>query len=428
MKRVLIITYYWPPSGGAGVQRWLKFAKYLPLYGWEPVVIVPDPESATYPVRDESLRHELPRNIEVIQTKNFDFFNLYKKASGAKNIPYAGFASESGRVSFRQKISRFIRGNFFLPDPRKGWNKYAISAAMELISSKQPDCIITTGPPHSTHLIGLRLKEKFNIPWLADFRDPWTDIYYYREFYPTKLAHQVNLGMEKKVLRKADKVITVSPSWKELFKSKTDTDVDVLTNGYDHENFNLQTGPGNDALVITYIGSMSDIYPIDTFLEAFESFTRVSPDAKFRIIGTISESVRTKINRLPPKNIELVPYMDHRKVITYLYLADVLLLLIPEHASSKGIVPGKLFEYLAVGKPVLVIGPGDGDGAEIVRKGNSGDTFTAQEAMKIANTLEKWDKKRPIIKPNEIYSRKNLTGNLAGILDEMTDNMHQYNI
>jgi len=427
MKRVLIITYYWPPSGGAGVQRWLKFAKFLPHFGWEPVVIVPDPDSAAYPVRDESLGDEMPRNIEVIPTKNSDFFNLYKKASGAKNVPYAGFASESGKVSFRQKVSRFIRGNFFLPDPRKGWNRYAISAAIEQISLKQPDCIITTGPPHSTHLIGLRLKEKFNLPWLADFRDPWTDIYYYRDFYPTRMAHLVNLGMEKKVLQKADRVITVSPSWKELFSSKTDTDVDVLTNGYDHENFSPQAGPENNGLIITYIGSMSDIYPIDAFLEAFELFIRNSPDAKFRIIGTISESVRARINRLPVKNIELISYMDHKEVLSYLYKADVLLLLIPEHASSNGIVPGKLFEYLAVGKPVLVIGPGDGDSAEIVRNGNSGDTFTAQEAGKIAGTLEKWDKKRPIIEPNEIYSRKNLTGNLAGVLNEMAE-MHGKNI
>ncbi|MEX0986968.1 MAG: glycosyltransferase family 4 protein [Bacteroidales bacterium] len=421
MKRVLIFTYYWPPSGGAGVQRWLKFAKYLPHYGWEPVVIVPDPDKATYPVRDASLNHELPGNIEVIQTKNFDFFSLYKKASGAKNVPYAGFASESGKISFRQKISRFVRGNFFLPDPRKGWNRHAISAAIDLISSKQIDCIITTGPPHSTHLIGLQLKEKFNIPWLADFRDPWTDIYYYRDFYPTKLAHQINLGMEKKVLQRADMVITVSPSWKELFKSKTNTNIGILTNGYDHENFSNQTSAESNGLIITYIGSMTDIYPIDTFLEAFESFIRISPNAKFRIVGTISEAVKAKISRLPDKNLELVSYVDHKEVISYLYKTGVLLLLIPEHNSSKGIVPGKLFEYLAVGKPVLVIGPTDGDGAEIVRKGGSGETFTAQDAMKITNTLEKWEKKRPRIKPNEIYSRKNLTGKLAGILNKTAD-------
>jgi hypothetical protein len=183
MKKVLIITYYWPPSGGAGVQRWLKFAKYLPEYGWEPIILTIDPAYAAYPVTDDSLISEIPSTVKVFTTPAVDYFSIYKKDKS--RIPTAGFAN-SRENTVKDKILRFIRGNFFIPDPRKGWNGFAFKKACEIIETEGIKHVITTSPPHSTQLIGTKIKRKYpEIKWIADLRDPWTDIYYYDQFYPT---------------------------------------------------------------------------------------------------------------------------------------------------------------------------------------------------------------------------------------------------
>lgn len=417
MRRVLIITYYWPPSGGAGVQRWLNFVKYLPEFGWEPVVIAPNPDIAAYPLRDDSLLQEVAKNTQVIHTHDFNFFNFYKKLSGEKNIPYGGFASDSGNIPFSQKIGRFIRGNFFLPDPRRGWIKYAFKTASDFIASNKVDCVVTTGPPHSSHLTGLKLKKKFGLKWLADFRDPWTDIFYYKDFYPTKVAHLLNLRMEKSVIQKADEIITVSPSWKQLFESKGAACVSFITNGYDPQNFKSVKKLTADRFIITYIGTMSDIYPIDAFLNAFEVFIKDHPTALFRFIGSISSRLQKKFSGLPENNFEYISYVPHHDVPTYLLEASVLLLLIPEHKSSKGIIPGKLFEYLAIGIPILVIGPKEGDAAQIVQNSNSGAAVDNSETKRVLELLDFWIQNKTIIQKDDRYTRKNLTKNLAGILN-----------
>ena len=215
MKKVLIITYYWPPSGGAGVQRWLKFAKYLPEYGWQPIILTVDQEYASYPQRDESLLSEVNPACLVYTTKSFELYNLYKFISGKKEVPYGGFANET-RESFFQKASKFLRGNFLVPDPRRGWNKYALGKAIELIREFNIDTVVTTSPPHSTQLIGLKLKQEFNTRWIADLRDPWTDIYYYNQFKHTALARKIDQKYEREVVENADLLITVSEDVKRI--------------------------------------------------------------------------------------------------------------------------------------------------------------------------------------------------------------------
>ena len=183
MNKALIITYYWPPSGGAGIQRWLKFAKYLPEFGWQPVILTVNEQHAVYPLTDNSLEKEVANNITVYRTAATNWFRFY--SSNKAKVPSAGFASNLNN-SIKGKISRFIRGNFFIPDPRRGWNKFAFAKACEIIEKENITTIITTSPPHSTQLIGLKLKKKFKeLKWIADLRDPWTDIYYYDMFYPT---------------------------------------------------------------------------------------------------------------------------------------------------------------------------------------------------------------------------------------------------
>ena len=175
MKKTLIITYYWPPGGGAGVQRWLKMARHLPDFEIEPFILTVDPGYATYPATDNTLENDIPRGLKVFKTKATDYFRILSKDK--KAISSAGFAKE-GKNSFREKVARFIRGNIFIPDPRRGWNRFAFGKAVEVIDNNGINTVITTSPPHSTQLIGLKLKKRFpEIKWIADLRDPWTDIY-----------------------------------------------------------------------------------------------------------------------------------------------------------------------------------------------------------------------------------------------------------
>ena len=198
IKKVLIITYYWPPSGGAGVQRWLKFVKYLPEFNIHPYVLSVDPQYASFPVLDESLEKEVPESVQVFKTKSREPFSFYKKITGESEIPYAGFVNQ-GNPGLLNKIARVIRGNLFIPDARVGWNKFALKKAIEIIQKYEIDTLITTSPPHSTQLIGLKLKNKTGVNWIADLRDPWTDIYYYKQMYHTIWAKKLDEKYEKKV-------------------------------------------------------------------------------------------------------------------------------------------------------------------------------------------------------------------------------------
>jgi glycosyltransferase involved in cell wall biosynthesis len=272
MNKVLIVTYYWPPSGGAGVQRWLKFSKYLPEFGWDPIILTVDQVYATYPVTDYSLTNDLPSSVKVFTTPATNYFDIYKKDKS--KIPSAGFANSVDNT-FKGKLLRFVRGNFFIPDPRKGWNKYAFKKACELIEKEGIRHIITTSPPHSTQLIGLKIKKRYPaLKWIADLRDPWTDIYYYKHFYPTIISKAIDLKFEKSVLQNADKIITVGRSLKTLFSVKV-SDVarktEVITNGYDESDFKEVTKIIPKRFTITYVGTLSDIYPIEGLIPALKT-------------------------------------------------------------------------------------------------------------------------------------------------------------
>ena len=423
MKKVLIITYYWPPSGGAGVQRWLKFAKYLPEFGWQPVILTVDTEYASYPQRDESLLSEVDPNCLVYTTKSFELYNFYKLISRKKEVPYGGFASES-KEGLLQKVSKFIRGNFLLPDPRKGWNKYALKKAEELIKLHHIDTVITTSPPHSTQLIGLKLKQKLNIRWIADLRDPWTDIYYYNQFKHTALARKIDKSYERKVVENADQLITVSEDVKRVFAEKSRFPISektvVIPNGFDEDDFRLTNFPAEAKKVITYSGTISEAYRVDCLLEALH---RLNDDLKsqvrIRFVGKVPSSIEQKF-RSTGLEIELVGYVDHPKSIEYLFRSDLLLLVIPEVKNNRGILTGKFFEYLASQKPILAIGPIDGDLAKIIRETNCGKLFDYDDSegmlQFIQNTLAK-----PISVSNpermNRYSRKQLTHKIAELLE-----------
>ena len=425
MKKVLIITYYWPPSGGAGVQRWLKFAKYLPEYGWQPVILTVDPLYASYPQRDESLAGEIDPQCMVYTTKSFELYNVYKFLSGKKEVPYGGFANES-KEGLLQKASKFIRGNFLLPDPRKGWNRYALKKASELILQFNIDTVVTTSPPHSTQLIGLKLKQKFNIKWIADLRDPWTDIYYYNQFKHTAFARTIDLQYERKVVENADLLVTVSEDVKRIFAGKSSLPVAaktvVIPNGFDEDDFLLKQVPAETKKVITYTGTISEAYPVDCFLQALNALDQgLKSQILIRFVGKVPPSVVKKF-RYTQLEIELVGYVDHTKSIEYLFRSSLLLLVIPEVKNNHGILTGKFFEYLASQKPILAIGPTKGDLAKIIQETNCGQLFDYQDAegMRrfIVASLSNPVTETSVSERASQYSRKQLTGKIAQLLND----------
>ena len=427
MKKVLLITYYFPPSGGAGVQRWLKTINYLPKAGVETIVLTVDPAVASYPQIDESLCNDVPSGIKIYRTGTREILSLYKKVSPKKEVPYGGFANEPN-PNLIQKISRFIRGNFFLPDPRRGWNKYALAKAKEIIESEAIETIVTTSPPHSTQLIGLELKRLYpHLNWVADLRDPWTDIYYNEDLYPTRWAKKGNLRYERSVLLGADQIITVSEECKRLFAEKADVaeKISVVPNGYDTKDFINSTiinkkekitphsslFPNGHQHVLTpnyltYVGVWAPQYD----LEPLKSLVQGKNDILLRFVGVVSDEIRKEIESWGVQT-EFVSYVNHGKAIEYMQASDALLLFIPNVPNNEGILTGKLFEYLAAGRKILLFGPKYGDAMRLINECEAGECYT--EEFKLEEFLNKPYQGNDNIKS---YSREALAGKIASLL------------
>lgn len=421
MKRVLVITYNWPPSGGIGVQRWLKFSKHLLSYGWEPVILTVDPFYATYPALDTSISRDVPP-LEIHKTRATDWFRLLSRDKS--KIPSAGFAMNTDN-SLKGIISRFIRGNFFIPDPRRGWNRYAFRKACEIIESQKIDRIITTSPPHSTQLIGLRLRKKYpEIKWIADLRDPWTDIYYYKKFFPTPLSRFIDSAYEKRVLQSADLITTVGKSLKTLLGSKVpgiEGKIHVISNGFDEDDFRGIITEQPDVLTISYIGSLSGIYPVNGFLDALKIIAAKGIDYRLRFTGSVPAEIKDRIIKgSGSPDISFTPFSSHQTALLSMLNASTLLLIIPDHESSRSIITGKMFEYLAAGKPVICLAPTDGDAAVILQETGHGRTFDYNDAAGIAGYIEELALNRniPDLPPPESYSRKNIVKRVAELLEK----------
>lgn len=419
--KILIITYYWPPSGGAGVQRWLKFAKYLPSTGWYPVVVTVKPEYAAYPFRDESLADEIPVDVEVRRTKATNYFSFYSK--DPSKIPSGGFANNPGK-GLKNTISRFLRGNLFIPDPRRGWNRYAFREASRLIEEEGITHIITTSPPHSTQLIGLRLKKKYpGIKWIADLRDAWTDIYYYDHFYPTAIAKSIDSYYEKSVIQCADKIITVGNNLSQMFSSKAgwvSSKFAVLPNGFDEEDFEGIRNTDPERFTITYVGTLSEIYPTEGFFRALGELEKEGKDFIVRFVGSLPSETKEKIRSLiGSEKTDFISYTEHPNAIRLMASSSLLVIIIPETKESRAITPGKVFEYIAVQKPVLYIGPFDGDAVFHLKHCGYNAIFEPGESDKIHDFLNMMIETNPETRYyNHLeYSRRTLTNTLAGILN-----------
>ena len=392
--RLLVLTYYWPPSGGAGVQRCLKWVKYLPELGVQPTVITVDPDQASYPVRDESLLREVPAGVRVLRTPTLEPFESYQKLTG-RAVPHGGFANE-GKPSAVQQAMRFVRGNFFLPDPRRGWNRYALAAVDKLLAAgEQFDAVLTSSPPHSTQLIGLEIQKRYGLPWLADLRDPWTDIYYTKDLHRTPPAAWLDARYERQVLSRADAVLVTSPETERLFRRKlpdlAQGKIVVLPNGYDEPDFQQPSVPPTDCLRLTHTGTITARYRIDKLLKAVAECQRLYPQVPWRLrfVGQVDAGVREQVVAAGLSAVtEFLPFVPHQQSVAYLLTSSALLMAIPDVALNRGILPGKIFEYIAARKPVLCVGPAGSDADTTLREAGAGQALPYNDYTLMLRTLE----------------------------------------
>ncbi|MDP5104799.1 MAG: glycosyltransferase family 4 protein [Polaribacter sp.] len=415
--KVLIITYYWPPAGGSGVQRWLKFVKYLQNFDIEPLVYTV--ENANYPKEDTSLNNEVPKNVKVLKQPIWEPTDLLfwkqknQQKSDVSNAVNNGFLS-------------FIRGNFFIPDPKVFWVNSSVKYLHKYLQENKVDVIISTGPPHSMHLIAEKLKKKNKIKWIADFRDPWTDLYYNKEFKQLSFAKNRNLKLETSVFKNADCILTVSNALKKEFAKKA-TRVEVITNGFDDEVLAENSVKLDKKFSISYIGLLPKQSNPKVLFCVLKKLclenTDFKKDLKLNFIGDISEDVKQEIlsNNLI-ENTNFIGYVSHKEAIEYQKKAQVLLLLIPDVQKSEGILTGKLFEYLTAKRPILAIGPESGDLSEILTNTNAGVVVGFRNEAKLTSEIKKLYqqyKTGSLIvdsKNIEQYHRKELTKSLSEII------------
>jgi glycosyltransferase involved in cell wall biosynthesis len=436
MKRVLIITYYWPPSGGSGVQRWLKMSKYLPENGWQPVIYTA--ENAEYPVEDPSLEKDVCPEAEVIRRPIVEPYSFYKKFLGIKKEQKvkAGFIDETGKQKgWKERLSVWIRGNFFIPDARCWWVKPSVKYLKSYLKDHPVDAIISTGPPHSMHLIAMKLKEALGIPWIADFRDPWTEIDYYNELHLTRWADRKHHRLEHEVLTKADKVVTVAPDGARRLEKLGAKDVATIFNGFDRDDDPQAAVAPADKFSITYLGVLSKIQSPENLWQGLGELLKenvvFSKDLKINMIGQIDTSVVKAIqdNGLSD-HVVFTPYIPHDQVSQVHRSSSLLLLLLMPDSEprAKGLLTGKLFEYMASGRPILCIGPEDGDAARILNETHAGGTvgFANKEKIKeaIIGYYQRYlehDLPSNASAEMEQYSRKALTGEYAKLLNHLKE-------
>lgn len=433
MKKVLIITYYWLPSGGAGVQRWIKFTKYLRNFGWEPVIYTP--ENPEYPSLDDSFKNDIASDTQVIKTRIWEPFDIYRSLLGKKGqVINAGFISEDKEKGWKEKLSVWIRGNFLIPDPRKFWIRPSVKYLYKYLKEHPVDAIVTTGPPHSMHLIAMRLKKHFpNIKWVADFRDPWTNIDFYKDLHLTKWADGKHHRFEKHVVTQADAITVVSTGMQEEFLLMRPAGVHVIANGYDEDDVHKVQSIMDEKFTVSHIGTMNSARNPIVLWKAMRSLCAENEcfrtDLKIQLIGKVDFSILDALRKYGLKrHLIKTDYLTHDEAIKKQQSSQVLLLLINRTANAKGILTGKFFEYLASKRPVLGVGPLDGDAAQVLNETGAGVMvdFDDVEAAKkvISNYYELYKKNQLTFKTNNVekYSRKNLTKNLSDLLNQLTAN------
>lgn len=429
-KKVLIITYYWPPSGGSSVLRWLKFAKYLHEFGWNATVYTPkNPEPQAI---DESLIADIPESVKVIRKKIREPYTLFKRLlrkPKGKSLATA-FISDSNKKSMLNDISVWIRGNFFIPDARKYWIKPSVRYLTNYLNRHPHNVLVSTGPPHSMHMIAKGLKSRTGIPWLADFRDPWTNIDYYSQLKLTRLADRKHHRLEAQVLKKADTIVTVSPTMTKEFGETGATSVHTITNGFDTTPGFTEVPKENKHFTLLHVGSMPESRNPQVLWKVLGKITEEDPEfrkkLKIELIGNVDCTILQSIEKTGlTDSLVKLDHMPNREVLLKMAQASVLLLVINNTQNATGILTNKFFEYLSTKQPIIGIGPPKGDAAKILEDTGAGRMLDYQDEKGIEDYIRSiiTDFEKGMlsvdVKNIDNFSRRNLTASLVQILDSL---------
>ena len=426
-KKILIITYYWPPAGGPGVQRWLKFVKYLPDFGIQPIVYIP--ENPTYPIVDENLVKEVSDKTIILKQKIFEPYQLASFLSKNKTQKISsGIIPNQKKQSFLDKTFLWIRGNLFIPDARVFWVKPSVAYLEKYIVENNIDTIVTSGPPHSLHLIGLELKQKLDLKWFADFRDPWTTIGYHKSLRLSSFAAKKHKSLEHQVLNTADTIIVTSKTTKTEFVAITNKPIAVITNGYDMEQVEKQVLDSKFSLA--HIGSfLSERNPLilwESLVELINEIPEFKSHVEIKLIGAVSQEVLETMTQFGLNSyLNNLGYVSHAEAIAHQRKSQVLLLVEINSQETKSIIPGKLFEYMVSSRPIIAIGPKGSDFAEIITTTNTGIFFDYSEKMKLKSVILDFYNQflEGELQVNGVglqrYSRKNLTKELVELLNKI---------
>ncbi len=424
MKKVLIITYYWPPAGGSGVQRWLKFTKYLPKYNWQPIIYTP--ENPYFEVQDEALLKDIPSEAEIWKTSIWEPYALKDKLFGrGGKSQSAGVISN--KKSLKNKVLNWVRGNIFIPDPKVYWVKPSVKYLLNKIKQHKIEHIITTGPPHSMHLIGLALKKEIpSLKWIADFRDPWSELDLLDEFHLSNSSRKKHKDLEKEVLQTADVTLTVSETWVENLKRLGGIRIELITNGYDSADFELKPKT-NDKFIIGHYGLLNHLRNPKNLWKALANLCEENTDfnAKLEIhlSGNIDGEVLTEIaayTQLKEK-VKQLGYLSHSQVLQQYNEASVLLLLLFNSKSGVGNYPGKIFEYFAAKRPILAFGPKESDTQKLMEKTKSGIYHDYSDDNLKESIISLFENKEEFITSDKInnFTRKKLTKDLSELLNNI---------
>lgn len=423
MPKALIITYYWPPAGGPGVQRWLKFVKYLPDFGITPIVYIP--ENPNYPLVDTSFTQDIPKDITIYKHPIREPYKLARIFSKQKTKRISSGIIKSEDQSIIEKIMLWVRGNFYIPDARKNWVKPSVNYLKGIIEKEGISTIITTGPPHSVHLIGASLKEQLGVHWISDFRDPWTSIGYHNKLRLSTRSKRRHKQMERSVLNSSDHIIVTSYTTKKEFATITHKPISVITNGFDSD-YNGNTSL-DDHFTMSHVGSLlsgrnpSNLWTV--LSELIKEHAEFAAHFKLQLVGVVSEDVLDSINEHGLKgHIQVLGYVTHEEAVSYQQRSQLLLLVEINSNETIGILPGKLYEYMAARRPILAVGPTGWEAGRLISETKTGATFEYSSKSDLKNVILDWFKSyrenKLFVEQGEIekYHRRELTHTLATLI------------
>ena len=429
MKRVLIITYYWPPTGGSGVQRWLKFAKYLPQFGWQPVVYTP--ENPDNQLIDESLDSDIPIDLEVLKQPILDPSRLVS-IGGRKKQKNDGYSKIEGK-GLLMRLAKWVRGNMFIPDSRIVWVKPSVTYLIKYLKEYPVDVVITTGPPHSMHLIGEKLSSRLPIKWFVDLRDPISQLITNQELGMSTWALKRYKKIERRILEKCDIVLSTSPGMPDVVEPFDRKKFHTITNGYDDEDFKIISNPQVKPFVLTHAGLLSKYRVPKTLLAVLDELIsqNISPwdNMELHIAGIVSDDFYTALDQYPRLKVMTkdLGYLDHADILDVYQTSSILLLLMNQEASfASGTIPGKIFEYFAARKPILSLGPSNALHATYFER----DDFSAhldyqdeagikQFLIETANQISTYDVEKNLYSE---FERKKLSKKLSDLLSQIVNN------